>query len=419
MGKRNRRRKSDVMSGAIAQIVGTRAQKSVSGEIATRQRSVDFYSILQNLPNPDPVLRKRNQSIKVYTELAYDSRVRACTSSRKAPIKAMEWLLIGEDVPEPVMAFYQGIFDTYNMTDLFSETLDAWLYGYKPIEIIWGVVDNHIVPVKFVGKPPAWFCYDDENRLRFITKENMISGELVDPKKFIVARNEPTYENPYGIPVMSACFWPVTFRRTGLRFFTQFVEKYGCPFLLAHAEEGAQEERIKEMAAQLDDMVQDAIAVVPKGWDVKLLEAAEGKGQMSSLHQNYLDVMNNEISLSILGTNLTTEVKGGSYAASQSHMTVRDDIIEGDAFVVEQAMNELIALTHSYNFIGQPMPMFKLFREEAVDEMRSKRDLNLTKAGVRFNKSYYQRAYSLTEEEFEVKEPAETLATETETADVV
>lgn len=397
----------DIVNKAVAQIMQNQTSRPVSTEIATRARSIDFVSVLGNLPNPDPVLKKKNIAISAYEELAYDSRVQACISSRKAPPKAMEYLVMGDDVPQNIIQFYKDIFDSWNMTDIISEICDAWMYGYKPIEILWTFMDGKILPHEFVGKPPGWFKYDKDNNLRFLTSANIISGELVPKNKFVVARNNATYENPYGTPVLSSCFWPVIFRRTGLKFFTQFIEKYGSPFLLAHAEEGAQEERINEMAELLSDMVQDAIAVVPKGWDIKLLEAGEGKGKADSIHQNYLDVMNNEIQLAILGTNLTTEVgpSGGSYAASQSHMEVRDDIIEGDTRIIEQTFNELISYIHELNFLGQPMPYLKLFREEAVDELRSKRDLNLTKAGVRFKKNYYQRAYSLGEDEFEVTEP--------------
>jgi len=405
MGKRNRRRK-DTQSQAVSQVIGEQqsTKKPLSEQIATRQRSIDFASILQTLPNPDPVLKKRGQAISVYEDITYDSRVQAVASSRKAPVKAKEWIITGEeDVPENVLEFYTEIFKTYNMTDIISEMLDSWVYGYKPFEILWKAVDGAIIPFKFIGKPPAWFKFDNDNNLRFLTSSNMISGEEVPPSKFIVAKNQATYANPYGVATMSSCFWPVTFRRTGMRFFTQFIEKYGSPFLVGHAEEGAQEDRISEMADMLSNMVQDAVAVVPQNWDIKLLEAAEGKGKSDSLHQNYLDVMNTEIAMSVLGQNLSTEVQGGSYAASKSHMTVRADIIESDTAIVENAFDELIKLTHPLNFpIGVPIPNFRLFSEEQVDKLRSERDLNLTKSGIRFNKNYYQRAYSLGEDEFEL-----------------
>jgi phage gp29-like protein len=55
-----------------------------------------------------------------------------------------------------------------------------------------------------------------------------------------------------------------------------------------------------------------------------------------------LESCKTEVAIAILGQNLTTEVKGGLYAAAESHMAVRQDIIYGDKKLVEDTFNELI-----------------------------------------------------------------------------
>lgn len=396
----------DTLLNAIAQLKPAQSPKVMkTPEIATRARSIDFLTTFMNiLPNPDPILRKKGISVQVYKTLLYDGRVKAVVNSRKSKVRSMEWDIVGEDQPEDILDFYRNIFKTYNMTDLINQILDAFLYGYKPSEIIWGTDGKTVVPLKLVPKPPEWFIFDSSNELRMLTYDAPIMGIELPDNKFITAFNEADFQNPYGIAVMSACLWPVTFRKNGLMFWTQFLEKYGSPFLLAHAEEGASEERINEIAEMLDNMLQDAIAVVPKNYEVKLLEAAEGKGSANSFHKVYMDYMNNEIAVAVLSTNLTTEVQGGSLAASQSHMQVREDIIESDASIVEEVFNELIRITHRFNFGGSP-PIFKLYSEEKIDAVRAERDLKLMQTGVRFNKSYFERAYNLTEDDFELQEP--------------
>lgn len=403
----------DILIDAVAQLLPEEKPKVMkSQEIATRSRSIDFISSFMNiLPNPDPILKKKNVSVQVYEALLYDGRVKAVVNSRKSKVRSMEWDVVGEDQPEEILDFYRNIFKSYNMTDLLNQILDAFLYGYKPIEILWASDGNKTIPLHFIPKPSEWFIFDDENQLRMLTNDSMITGIPLPPNRFIIATNESTYKNPYGVAVLSACLWPVTFRKNGLMFWTQFVEKYGAPFLLAHAEAGAAEERINEIANMLEDMVQDAIAVVPEGYKVELLEAGEGKGKSDSLHKAYLDYMNMEISVAVLSTNLTTEVQGGSLAASQSHMQVREDIIESDAAICEQAFNELIRLTHSINFRGEA-PRFKLFSEEKIDVTRADRDKKLSETGVKFTKSYYERAYNLTEDDFELTEPTLSLESE-------
>jgi len=411
----------DLATSALETFDKPATKTGLTAEIATRSKTIDFISVLHGLPNPDPVLRKLGRAIQVYEDLMFDSRVMAVVESRKAAVQSMEWDIISEKTPQAQIDFHKDYINAYaagrnidkktsRLEDIFSEILDAPLFGYKPLEIIWQPDSGKIIPLDFVGKPPRWFKYDKENKLRFITMANMIEGEELPDNKFIVARHKPTYDNPYGKAALSACFWPVTFRKNGFKFWTIFLEKYGMPFLLATAPEGERTEKIEEVANMLEDMVQDAIAVVPKEYEVEIKEATEGKGT-NPAHKTYIDAMNLEIAMAIIGTNLTTEVQGGSYAASQSHMKIREDIVESDAKIAEGAFNELISMAHNINFgSSTPPPVFKLFAEENIDETRSKRDLNLSKTGVKFTKDYFKRVYNLTDEDLEVgesvKEPA-------------
>lgn len=399
---------TDGLYKAINQISTQKQSKPLTEQFATRSRSIDFVSsVLNTLPNPDPVLRKKGVAISTYETLLYDGRVKADVNSRKSAVKQKEWDIVPGDneISEDVLTFYRNVFESYKMQEIVGQILDAWVYGYKVSEILWGSVDGKIMPVSFVPKPPEWFKFTGQNELRMLTKDNPFSGVEIPPNKFVLSQYEADYKNPYGTAVMSSCFWPVTFRSNGLKFWTIFLEKYGMPFLLAHAEEGAQAERISEIADILENMVTDALAVVPKGYEVEMMEATEGKGKADSFHAVYLDYMNREIDIAILSTNLTTEVQGGSYAASKSHMEIREDIIESDSIIVEQAFQKVIDLTHSFNFSG-PSPAFKLFSEEKIDRDRAERDVALSKTGVRFTPHYYQRAYNLTEDDFEISEPS-------------
>ncbi|BAN95463.1 hypothetical protein E05_06970 [Plautia stali symbiont] len=80
-----------------------------------------------------------------------------------------------------------------------------------------------------VGKPPEWFTFDTENRLRFQARQSGLAGELLPPRKFVVATQDATFDNPYGFADLSLCFWPVTFKKAGWSFWMRFSEKYGTP----------------------------------------------------------------------------------------------------------------------------------------------------------------------------------------------
>ena len=50
---------------------------------------------------------------------------------------------------------------------------------------------------------------------------------MVPKDKFILIQNRPSYANPYGSKLFYKLYWPVTFKRNGLRWWTQFIEKSG------------------------------------------------------------------------------------------------------------------------------------------------------------------------------------------------
>ncbi len=382
---------------------------------ATRERSIDFVGTLYNsLPNPDPVLDKKGETIDVYNDLMYDSRVTAAATVRKSAIKSMEWDLVGgDDIKESDIDFHREYFDKFKIEDIIGEILDAPLYGYKPIEIVWLPVEGgrYITPSDFVGKPPHWFTYDQENKLRMLTDSNMIYGDEVPPNKFIVARSEASYENPFGKGCLSACYWPVLFRRNGFKFLTLFVEKYGMPHIVGKAPAGVNPERMEEVLDLLDQLAQDGATVVPDDYQIELLESKEGKGKSDSIHKVFLDIMNTEIALAIIGNNLTIEVEGGSYAAANVHLEVRADIVEGDQRIVEGVFNELIKLVHAINF-GEhsAAPVFKLFSEEKIDKARAERDKVLVNdVGIKFTPQYIEKNYNLSPDDYIIREEVESV----------
>ena len=65
--------------------------KKLSEEIATRKRSINFYSLGTYLPDPDIVLRKQGKDVRIYKELLCDPHVFACVQSRKAGVLSLDW----------------------------------------------------------------------------------------------------------------------------------------------------------------------------------------------------------------------------------------------------------------------------------------------------------------------------------------
>ena len=379
------------------------SKKSLTEEIATRKRALNFYSLANILPDPDIVLRKQGKDVRVYKELLCDPHVFACVQSRKSGVLSLEWEINrGLDKDEKAKAI-ENLLKQLNIHKLISDILDTTQFGFQPLEIIWKRdKSGYILPEKIVAKPPEWFCFDDNNTLKFRTKENYYGEELPN-KKFLLAQNNPSYNNPYGERTLSRVFWPVTFKKGGLKFWVIFTEKYGMPHLIGKHPRGATKEETNTLADMLEEMVQDAIAVIPDDSSVEIQEA--NKSSSAAIYEQLIDKMNAEISKAILGQTLTTEIGStGSYAASNTHFAIRQDIIDADKKLVESVINQLIRWIYEINFSTADIPVFEMYAPEDVDLTLAQRDKILSDTGVKFTKEYFIKNYGLEDEDFDIRE---------------
>ena len=378
-------------------------KKGITEEIATRKRALNFYSLANILPDPDIVLKKQGKDIRIYKELLCDPHVFACTQSRKAGVLSLDWEINRGLDKDQNAEDVENLLKKLDIQKLMSDILDATQFGFQPLEIIWKKdKSGHIMPERVVAKPPEWFCFDDDNNLKFRTKENYY-GEIVPNKKFLLAQNNPSYNNPYGERTLSRVFWNVTFKKGGLKFWVVFTEKYGMPHLIGKHPRGSTKEETNSLADMLEDMVQDAIAVIPDDSSIEIQEAS--KSSSAEIYEKLIDKMNTEISKAILGQTLTTEIGStGSYAASNTHMQVRQDIVDSDKKLVEGVINQLIQWIYEINFANAEVPVFELYEPEDVDLTLAQRDKILSDTGVKFTKEYFIKNYGLEEEDFEIRE---------------
>lgn len=373
------------------------ATQRLSGMIATRERSIETPGFGMVLPNPDPILKARGQDIRVYRDLRSDAHLGGCIRRRKSAVKALEWGLDRGRAKSRVAKNIEALFADLDLERIIGEIMDAPLFGYQPLEIDWGRVGGLIVPRDLRGKPQEWFCYGQDNQLRFRTREQPYEGEELPARKFIVARQDATYANPYGFPDLSMCFWPLVFKKGGVKFWVNFAEKYGTPWAVGKLPRGTPQNEMDALADQLEAMIQDAVAVVPDDSSVTLLEAS-GKSASADLYERLVMYCRSEVSIALTGTNQTVESNSNKASASAG-LEVAHDLRDGDAEIVAAALNQLIAWTCEMNWgtgSGE-RPVFSLWDQEAQDVIQAKRDEMVSKAGARLTNRYWMRGYGFQE----------------------
>ena len=383
------------------QLVKARKQDLVQ-EIATALQAGYAYDLKALLPDPDPTLQKLGNSFRVYDDVRADAKVSACIESRKAGCLAMQWDLFGsKEDAEATETIKQALLDL-DMPRLIGEVLDAFLWGFQPLEVTWKYENGLVLPASVVGKPPYWFQFDNANNLRFISKDH--PGGLELPQyKFLLAQHHATYTNPYGEKVLSKCFWPVAFKKGGWRWWVTAVEKYGTPFLLGKLSRGTDVKEISQFLEMLKSLSSDAVAVVPNDGTVEILDGNSGRSSSStSPHKELIEHCNSEIALAIVGQTLSSEVGStGSYAAAKTHNDVREEIVASDKRMIERVIQCLVEWTFNFNWQGQA-PSFELFRESDVDKVLAERDKILYDSGLKFTKAYFMKAYGFAEDDIEL-----------------
>jgi phage gp29-like protein len=378
--------------------LGRSDPRRLAVHVATRERGPEFMGLGMWLPNPDPVLKKMGKDLAVYRGLRADAHTGGCIRRRKAAVKALEWRVERGRASERMTAIAQAVFDGLDMDTLLDQMLDATLYGYQPHEILWQPQPGAApLPGEIIGKPPEWFLFDGEARLRFRSRESLSQGELLEPRKFMLTRQEASYDNPYGFADLSMCFWPVTFKHGGLRYWVKFAEKYGMPWAVGKQPRNAPKPEADRLLDQLEAMIEDAVAVIPDDASVEMLQAAGASGNADA-YRELLLFCRGEVAIALLGQNQSTE-QDSTNASATAGLGVATDLRDGHKRMVEGVLNtQLIRwIVDFHEGEDAPTPSFVMWEHGEVSKAQAERDEILTRAGLRFSPRYFTRVYELQE----------------------
>lgn len=335
--------------------------RGLTDTLAGRESDPEFFGMLSILPDPDEILRRAGKDLSAFKRILADEHVEAVTIQRASAVLRQRWEVIaGGDGAQDIAAadFFREVLDALPLQMVMERMLAAPLWGLIGHEAMWERDGSRWFVGALPDRPTRRFCFDRDGNPRLKTRNNRIYGEEIPPGKFLFTRYKASAENPYGERLLSKIFWPHLFKTSGWKFWITFMEKFGMPWPVIEYAPGTTDENVNKMIQVVVTAVQDAVVAVPAGSKVQLLEAKGGKGDA---HERLVRACENGISKAIVGQTLTTQIgERGSFAASQTHNAVREDIVEMDARMVEASLFEFGSWHTQLNFAQAVPPIFKL-----------------------------------------------------------
>ncbi len=372
--------------------------KTLTKELISRGGSVSFFKHLGMLPNPDKILR--NKGYDAVRNLTNDPHIRSCIQSRKAGVLSLERQIRQDQSDNTIYKFVKYALGKLDIQGLIRNILEAPLYGFQIFEIIWEKENGKYLPHKIEPRQQEYFTIGNNNKIYYKSPAKTQNQELPE-YKFLVAIYEQSASKPYGESLLAKCFWPATFKNGGMRFWVNYIEKFGMPSVVAQYQRGASQEEVNKLAEVLGEMSDENVIVTPEDITIEMKET--NKSSSAELFHQMIKHCNSEISKALLSQTLTTELDGGSLAAAETHFKVREEIIHSDIGLVEKILNDLIGMIVSLNFSKFSAPVFAIIRQNADMEKIWNRDIQLLNSGkITFTKEYWIENYGFTPNEFEV-----------------
>lgn len=320
----------------------------------------DFRSVLSYMPNPNEFLVDKVSFYKTIDDMLVDAKIGSHVRLRKDIVASFPFVFSQGKASDVV---YETVRDTLFSRLSFEhdvrEFLTAIEYGFSFSEVLWVFEDGLWVPDSLRNKYPSEIGFKtvfDKGRSKWLPvwlRENKV---LTEDKKFLVYRNNPRAENPYGTSDLVMCYWAWRFKTLGFEFWAQAAKKAGVPSLAvlfdapndSLARESA--EILTEQISRIEGGAGIALA------NVKGIQTLEMSGALRD-HKTLIDTCNQEIAYALTTQSLSTQE--GEFG-TRAQATVHDEnlvrVAHGDTRALQGVFQTLIDWFVEINFPNQKSP---------------------------------------------------------------
>jgi len=372
--------------------------KPMQDELATRETSAylvaNRYARLM-VPD-DSVLDLRGRDYRIYRETLRDDQCASTFAQRRLSVVAREWMVdpASEDAVDVAAAdaLRENLhrLDWDKITDLM---LYARWYGHAVAECMWSVEGGLVMLKDIKVRDRSRFAYDIDDKV-YLQRLNG-QFELMPERKFWTIRTGADHDDsPYGLGLAHYCYWPVYFKRQGIRFWLTFAEKFGTPTAAAKVPTGMiNNEALRQQCLDaLNAIASETAVLIPEGMEVSLLEAARSGG---GTYDELVSEMDDAIAKLVIGQTASTEGTPGKLGNDNLQADVRLDLIKADADLICSSFNRQVATWWTeWNFpTARPPRVWRTVQPAEDLVARAERDAKIYSLGYEPTEDYITQTY--------------------------
>jgi len=301
----------------------------------------------------------------IFDEMRQDPRIESLIKNRKDKVLQLTGSFT-ETKNKLVNEACENLLTFNTFFKLNNILLNAVPYGIAACEILWKFVGGYYVPYNFISIPRTALSFpthpDSDFFTPVITAQNIA---LDDNRKFLVHRNDDGELNRWGRAALLPAYNFWKFKNIGVKFWAQACELVGSPTILALFDVKGENEA-RRRAQELTDMMADW----QSGSNGSLANVRDVKVISSALNdfKTIIDVCDTEIAYALTAQALTTNTaQYGTHAQGETHVQTYDDLIKGDAYLLQQTDQKLVDAFIELNFPGEVAPKYDIDSADFAD----------------------------------------------------
>lgn len=335
---------------------------------------------LRLFPNPDPILRKLGKAEAAYEATIRDAHVIGEVRAMRGHFRSWAWRLrVGNPDDAASVRAHQLCVDwmakTQPVTDPSIGLKPDWkeifwqmggmssLHGYRVHELAWRYEGGVHLP-DVLDRPQRRIQFDPDGNPLLITRSAPMGEVVDDPCYFTISRHMADAVNPYGIPLLGAC-WPwYTGKKGGGRYLAKLAERHGLPWPVGKYPQSmaGDDAALDAFEQALAEMVENGYLLIPGGSEsgIELLMPSFS-GELPS--EVLINRCNTEMSKALTSQSQLAELgKVGSRASADTADARQAAGVGADLDTATQSFNEVLRWVTLFNVGDVAPPVLEFFK---------------------------------------------------------